>query len=269
MVKYCGVTCQRAHRPQHKVACKKRASDLLDEKLFPREPPPREDCPICFLPLPFEHVQTTFRPCCGKIICHGCAFESDLHQYPVRLPPCAFCRAIAPGTRERSNERVDQRMKVNDAHAIRDRACAYELGEDGFPRDEVKAFELFSRAAKLGLAEAHSNLGNSYKNGRGVVMNLKKSLHLYQLGAIGGDVLSRHNCGVTEAVSGNMPAAMRHFVLGAMSGYDKSMHCLRIGYEQGYVKKEELDRVLHSHHDAIDELKSEQRDMAANSPMLV
>ena len=36
LVKYCGVDCQRAHRKQHKKACKKRAAELKDERLYGR-----------------------------------------------------------------------------------------------------------------------------------------------------------------------------------------------------------------------------------------
>ena len=66
MVKYCNRECQIAHRSQHKKACKKRAAELYDEKLF-KEPPPRdEDCPICFQPLPFDNGLSLFESCCGK-----------------------------------------------------------------------------------------------------------------------------------------------------------------------------------------------------------
>ena len=34
IVKYCNRDCQIAHRPQHKKACKRRAAELHDEKLF-------------------------------------------------------------------------------------------------------------------------------------------------------------------------------------------------------------------------------------------
>jgi hypothetical protein len=37
--------------PKHKKLCKQRAAELHDEALF-KEPPPKEDCPICFLPMP-------------------------------------------------------------------------------------------------------------------------------------------------------------------------------------------------------------------------
>ena len=53
LVKYCNRECQIAHRPLHKKACKKRAAEIHDEALF-KEPPPHEECPICFLPLPLD-----------------------------------------------------------------------------------------------------------------------------------------------------------------------------------------------------------------------
>jgi len=51
LVKYCNRECQIAHRKQHKKECRKRAAELHDEKLF-KQPPPKEDCPICFIRLP-------------------------------------------------------------------------------------------------------------------------------------------------------------------------------------------------------------------------
>ena len=37
LVKYCVRDCQATHRPQHKKACKKRAAEIYDEKLFKRK----------------------------------------------------------------------------------------------------------------------------------------------------------------------------------------------------------------------------------------
>ena len=72
LVKYCSRDCQQAHRPQHKRECKKRAAELHDEKLF-KQPPPKEDCPICFIRLPMLKTGCRYMTCCGKDICSGCA----------------------------------------------------------------------------------------------------------------------------------------------------------------------------------------------------
>jgi hypothetical protein len=100
LVKYCNANCQRNHWPKHKKECKLRAAEIHDEALF-KDPPPKEDCQICFLPMPvqiiacaslppatlssipindyaFTHrhrlaVQATaqYYTCCGKNICGG------------------------------------------------------------------------------------------------------------------------------------------------------------------------------------------------------
>jgi hypothetical protein len=69
LVKYCGKDCQIAHRRQHKNACKRRAAELHDEALF--RPPPKEDCPICFLLLPAAGVYLPMR---NKIIVKSAHF---------------------------------------------------------------------------------------------------------------------------------------------------------------------------------------------------
>ena len=75
LVKYCGVDCQRAHRKQHKKACKKRAAELKDEQLYSQghDRPEGDFYPICTLPIPFpmrDHSGCT--ACCMKMICKGC-----------------------------------------------------------------------------------------------------------------------------------------------------------------------------------------------------
>ena len=51
MVLYCNAACKKKHRSKHKKKCERRVAELHNEALF-NQPPPREDCPICFLRLP-------------------------------------------------------------------------------------------------------------------------------------------------------------------------------------------------------------------------
>ena len=88
MVKYCSRDCQQAHRPQHKKDCRKRASELHDEKLFKQ--PLLEDCPICFLTLPSLHSGKKYNVCCGKEICCGCLY-AVIQTTGKNI--CPFCRA--------------------------------------------------------------------------------------------------------------------------------------------------------------------------------
>ena len=104
LVKYCGVDCQRAHRPQHKRECKRRAAELYDEALF-KQPPSREECPICFLELPVKENMQTYKSCCGKIICDGCEIASSVEQNGDA--PCPFCRKPQQPDREGRGEETN------------------------------------------------------------------------------------------------------------------------------------------------------------------
>ena len=69
LVKYCGRNYQVAHRPAHKKACRK----AFNERLY-AQPPQREDCPICMIPLSCYNEESTYSSCCGKFYCVGCRF---------------------------------------------------------------------------------------------------------------------------------------------------------------------------------------------------
>ena len=81
LVQYCGVECQKNHRPHHKKACKKRLAEVRDDRLFQQ---PEEsylgDCPICFLPLPLDLTKSSFMSCCSKRICDGCNIANQKRE---------------------------------------------------------------------------------------------------------------------------------------------------------------------------------------------
>ena len=57
----------------HKKVCKQRAAEIIDEALF-KQPPSRDDCPICLLPLYSWCKWITYQACCEKTVCDGCMF---------------------------------------------------------------------------------------------------------------------------------------------------------------------------------------------------
>jgi len=76
------------------------------DKLLFAQPPHREDCPICMIPLPLQQTQQTkYFSCCGKVICVGCIVHSD----EVGLKDiCPFCRA--PDVKEGEEKRIENRI---------------------------------------------------------------------------------------------------------------------------------------------------------------
>ncbi|KAL7553326.1 hypothetical protein ACHAWF_016621 [Thalassiosira exigua] len=256
LVKYCDVACQRAHRPWHKRECRKRAAELHDEALF-AEPPPREECPICFLTLPLGKSKCKYQVCCGKMLCIGCCLAAEQEGHTE----CPFCRS--PVTRDDVLEKLKARADVGDAIAIYQFGFFHEEGECGLPRDLKTAFELWLRAGKLGDVDGYHNVAQSYLYGEGVERDMRKARYYWELAAKGGNVDSRHNLGVDEEIAGNYERAIRHWLISAGAGHDGSLVAIRDSYAQKLVTKDVFEKALRAHQKATDEMKSDQRDKAA------
>ena len=260
MVKYCNRDCQIAHRPLHKKACKKRAAELYEELLF-REPPLREECPICMLPLPIydSHTGTNFYSCCGKNICIGCI---DVMVESGAKDLCPFCRTPLAESGEDDVVRLKKLMKNGNADAILRLAGLYDRGMMGMPLDMAKANELYLKAGEHGCAVAYYNLGIAFANGRGVEIDKKKAKHYYELAAMNGHVLARNNLGALEGDVGNYQRAFKHFIIAARAGSKRSLDAVKYGYTNGHVTKEEYANTLREYQKSQDEMKSEARDKA-------
>jgi len=269
LVKYCNRDCQIAHRKQHKKECKKRVAELHDEALF-REPPPLEECPICFLPLPLDASQTLFQSCCGKRICCGCDLALFLSEGKTEL---CFCRTPdIPGdpnsstAHEEQIKRTTKLMSKGNAWAYYTLAGCYAREEWGLPQDLQKANELLLKAGELGSAEAYCNLGNSYQSARGVERDMKKAIYYWELAAMGGYVDARYNLGAMEQEKGNIQRAMKHFILAARAGDKEALERIKTGFMKGIVTKDEYASTLRAHHERHEETKSDTRDKAAAIP---
>ena len=275
LVKYCSRDCQKAHRPQHKKECRKRAAELHDEALF-KQPPLPEDCPICFLTLPSHQTGKRYKTCCGKIICSGCIhavqiMRPDSHDIPI----CPFCRTPTPMSDEDIMDMLKKRMEVDDAQAIYRLGCHYSEGMYDFPQDRDKALQLWHRSAELGNAEAYHSIGLYYMDGEGVGRDEKKAMHYFELAAIGGDVVARYNLGwyhtrglqygwhESSAATLNIERALKHYMIAVRSGDNNSLKMIQQLYTTGRASKDDYAKALKAYQAYLKEIKSDDRDKAA------
>jgi len=259
LVKYCSVDCQKNHRPQHKKACKKRAAEIRDDRLFTQlDESHWGECPLCCLPLSIDTDLSSQSSCCCKRICDGCEYANMLREREQGLEHrCAFCREPFPDTDEEHKKNYMHRMKANDPKAFcgMGQMCLYEGNDEG-------AFEYYTKAAELGDVAAHWNLSIYYNEGIVVEKNEKRAVYHWEKAAIGGHPFARYNLGNHEFRNRRIDRAVKHWIIAANQGFDDALDVVRQGFRKGYVSKEEYASTLRGHQAAVDATKSEQRDAA-------
>eukprot|EP00984_Skeletonema_dohrnii_P005720 scaffold2020_cov68-Skeletonema_dohrnii-CCMP3373.AAC.3 len=252
LVKYCGVKCQKEHRPQHKRECKKRAAELRDEILFKQpESTHLGDCPICCLPLPLDGKASSLMACCSQQICKGCGYTNAIREINEKLVErCPFCRHPTPKTQEEAMTNLMSRVEANDTVALRE--FGTRCHSEG---DHVSAIEQWTKAAKLGDADAHYQIFC-------VVKDTKKAINHAELAAIGGHPGARFYLGCEESRNGRYERAVKHWIIAANLGHDEALETLRKGYAVGSVSKDDFAAALRAHQAALDATKSLQRETA-------
>jgi len=256
-VRYCGVKCQKDHRPKHKNECKKRAAELRDKILFKQpESTHMGDCPICCLPLSHDPQKSALKVCCCTVICIGCEYANKRREFEGKFEhKCPFCRHPGPKTHEEAEVNLMRRIEVNDPSAL------YQMGTSRRNEGNYKsASEYLSKAAELGDATAHYNLSVMYREGEGVEKDEKKELRHLEEAAIIGHPFARHVLGVTEQRKGRRNRAVKHWMIAAKLGEDDSLENVKMAYRCGLVSKDDLASALRAYQAAIDATKSPQRD---------
>jgi hypothetical protein len=281
-VRYCNAACQKKHWPTHKKDCKLRAAELRDKALF-KDPPPKEDCPICFLPMPILLISCvtlppatiysvpiydfaiaheelaakeseTYYACCGKSICQGCHYSSWKSGNDEK---CPFCNSDRTGkTDDEQVEELTKRAEANDAASIGLLACFYLHGLKGFQQDHVKAIEQYTKSANLGCSKAHNQLGGIYDEGG----DMKKAKFHWETAAMAGHEKARCIVGHLEYNSGNLERALKHWTIAATAGYHTAMHALRTFFEKGHISRESINTTLAAYNSSCAEMRSEARD---------
>jgi len=202
--------------------------------------------------------------CCGKYICRGCTYTVQSRATKEEEDICPFCRSPPESyDDEEVIQRYRKRIELNDVNAIYNYGYFYANGENGLPQNMAKALEFWHRAGELGSAEAFCSIGNSYYNGDGVEADEKKATHYYELAAMLGDVVARHNLGCFEGNAGNVDRALKHFTIAVKDGSSESLESIKIMYTDGQVKKDIYADALQYYQEYVDEIESDQRAKAA------
>jgi len=240
---------------------------ISDEDLF-KQPPPLEDCPICFIRLPTLRTGYRYMSCCGKEVCSGCFYAPVYDNQGNKVDndkqnECPFCRTLAPKSDEEAVKRLKKRVEAGDAMAMHNLGNYYSDGEYGLPQNHTKALELYHRAVELGYFNAYCSIGHAYQYGQGVEVDEKKANHYYKLAAIRGDVNSRNSLGNDEVRAGNLNRTVKHRMIAAACGHDGALEQIKLMYSNGDATKEDYTKALQSYQEYLSEIQSKQRDEAA------
>ena len=259
LVKYCSVDCQKNHRPKHKKACKKRAAELRDDRLFTQPGiSHRGECPICCLPLPLDLSKSRINSCCCKWVCIGCDYANKNHERERgQYPKCAYCREPVPKKEEEVDKNNMKRVEANDPAAI------FHLGSKCRNEGDYEgAFEHFKKATDLGCLDGHHELSVMYREGKGVEKDMKKAVYHMEEAAIGGHHWARFNLRAHEERAGRYDRAIKHYIIAATLGYDAALEAVKEYFVGGAASKEDYKAALRGHQAAVDATKSKQREEA-------
>jgi len=259
LVKYCSVACQKNHRKQHKKACKKRAAEIKDDRLF-KHPDGccYGECPICCLSLPLDLSKSTLNSCCCQTICVGCEYANKIREAEQGLEhKCPYCREAVPKSDEDMDKNYMERAKANDPEALN------QLGKKRQVEGDYEgAFEYWTKAAALGDVVAQYQLSVMYDEGDGVDKDINKQLYHLEEAAIGGHPSARYNLGIYEKINGRFERARKHFIIAANLGDHDSLNELRKLYANGHASKEDYFDALRAYQTAVDATKSPERKEA-------
>ncbi|EJK47378.1 hypothetical protein THAOC_33904 [Thalassiosira oceanica] len=197
--------------------------------------------------------------CCMKLVCNGCSLAARKRGIYDR---CPFCRTPHPVDEASALVMIQKRVCKRDAEAIYHLGTKHFHGQLGLTNDVPRAVEMWTEAAELGSVEAHFMLGVAYYYGDGVEEDKPRGIQHWQEAAMKGHVISRHLLGIAEFNNENCALAVRHLMISAKMGHDKSLNNIKEMFMLGHATKAQYAEALRGYGDAAEEMKSHQREEA-------
>lgn len=253
------------------VLIEKLEEELKDVEIFGRIAE-REDCPICFLPLPRNGTGdlrgTIYEPCCGKTVCDGCrvshidALSGSKTLEESFIYSCPFCRAsnkvgIAEVTdMERIRvERLKNRIeRANDTTAMMELAGNYYKGKAELGKDDVCCLRLYLQAAEVGDTSALSALAKHCYAGEIMKRNIHSAKKLATAAAKQGDSYAHYQLGYfyleekggtqdEKELNNSMTLMAQHFAYAAKGGCVDAMKQYQRLFKIGIINHHEYAEV--------------------------
>lgn len=227
--------------------------------------PPRPECPICFLPFPFEKEARCQFHCCGKCLCRACLEESFYGRVEQRGPDCddaqscPFCRELPPqGGIARQLKKL---VKQGNFDAMVSLAWITLQGEEGVVCDPKRAIELYHMAARAGSSQAFAWLGDRYLRGDIVVkQDINKAKRLYSAAARLAEPHALYQLGKMRV--GDVPGGedfVYYSIASASMGFRPALDEVRNNYVSEFISKEAYTYAMRSYQAVHEEINSESR----------
>jgi TPR repeat protein len=139
----------------------------------------------------------------------------------------------------------EKATKLGSSQASVELATVYAEGK-GVPKDEKRAFELYTTAAKARNIEAQLRVGDCYRNGRGVRKDTSEAVRWYIKSAKQSNAVAQRNLGEIytkgTGVEKNEKESFFWYQLAAMQNDTPSQICLAKMYEIGSGTMSNLDK---------------------------
>ncbi|KAL9186895.1 hypothetical protein ACHAXT_010615 [Thalassiosira profunda] len=225
--------------------------------------------PHLLLSAPLESIRD-FVPGMLRQVCSSCIDVQIEHEVDLEASVasddesllCAFCRADLPKNQGEEMDRLKRRMQANDANAFYFLAGYYSDGKCGLQQNQEKAMELYFQAADRGCVEAQYLIGKNYLNqvDFDLELNKQRAEKYFEIAAMGGHDIARNTLGGFALEKSQLEKALAHWFIGARVGVDLSLENIRRAFMRGMVAKETYEVALRAHHNATEEMKSDQRE---------
>ena len=222
--------------------------------------PEGDTCTICldYIELPvYEHSKV--KVCCMKRLCNGCILVAGRRGI---LDRCPFCRTPVTFDEASRLAMVQKRVHKGDAEAIKFLGDKFYHGRLGLAQNTPRAIELWTEAGDLGSLDAHFQLGHVYCTGNCVEEDKPRGIRHWQQAAMQGDALSRHSLGLAEFNNKNYDLAVQHWTISSKMGDQDSLNAIKYTFNEGHATKAQYAEALLGYRDALEEMKSPQREEA-------